>query len=346
MSETFQPPVCTVSAHVDGGIGIITLCRGEALNALTTTMIAELDEHLEHWRSAGLTAVVLRSASAKAFCAGGDIRAIQENSLALDSEASEKFFASEYRLNQKIAEYPIPVVSLIDGICMGGGWGLAVHGKYRVVTEKAVLSMPETGIGFFPDVGASFFLSRLPGALGMYLGLTGYRLSGADALYAGVATHFLSAAALTETATELSMRSLDPVERTLALLAASSEVPESTLATHRESIDTCFTADTIEAIYEKLDDLGGPWAAEVTATLDRMSRQSLEITLALINWGTGHTLEQCLNTELALTRSVITTSDFIEGVRAALVDKDRAPQWRTSYFAGLDSDGTAHWLDR
>ncbi|MFI1488290.1 enoyl-CoA hydratase/isomerase family protein [Streptomyces sp. NPDC020747] len=180
-----------VLADVHRGVGRILLNRPKALNALTTDMVVAIDGALAGWERTSLSAVVLASTSTKAFCAGGDIRTIREHSLAGDAEASERFFASEYRLNARIAEYPVPVVSLIDGLCMGGGLGLSVHGSFRVVTEGAVLAMPETGIGFFPDVGASYFLPRLPGAIGMYLGLTGHRLDAADALYTGLATHFV-----------------------------------------------------------------------------------------------------------------------------------------------------------
>ncbi len=333
----------TVRTEIRGGIGVITLDRVKALNALTTPMVEAIDAALQDWENAGLRAVVLDSASPKAFCAGGDIRAIQENSLAGDPEASERFFSTEYRLNARIAGYPIPFISLIDGICMGGGMGLSVHGAFRVVSGNATLSMPETGIGFFPDIGASYFLSRLPGALGTYVGLTGVRLSAADALYTGLATHFIASEAITLVPDALADHPHRPVDETLRALGGPSPVADSALAERRGQIDWCFSADTLAEIDERLAATGGKWAATTRNTLARLSSQSLQLTLELLAWGKQRTLRECLAAELQITRDVIRTPDFIEGIRAALVDKDRKPAWEASRFAGLDSDGQPRW---
>ncbi|OUS94316.1 enoyl-CoA hydratase/isomerase family protein [Rhodococcus sp. NCIMB 12038] len=335
----------TVRAERRGDIGVVTLDRVKALNALTTEMVDSLDTVLAGWETAGLRAVVLDSASPKAFCAGGDIRAVQENSLAGDPEASERFFATEYRLNARIAEYPVPFISLIDGICMGGGMGLSIHGTFRVVTDNATLSMPETGIGFFPDVGASYFLSRLPGALGVYLGLTGARVSAADALYTGLATHYVDTAAIALVPAALADHPHQPIDEILRTLSTGpAPVTESTLAEHRALIDWCFSADSLAEIDGRLAAAGGDWAAGTRAVLARLSPQSLQLTLELLAWGKQRTLRECLDAELALTRDVIRTPDFIEGIRAALVDKDRNPQWAASRFLGLDGDGRPRWL--
>ncbi|WP_405534019.1 enoyl-CoA hydratase/isomerase family protein [Streptomyces sp. NBC_00075] len=316
-----------VLTEVDRGVGRILLNRPKALNALTTGMVAAIDRALAGWEHAPLSAVVLASTSPKAFCAGGDIRTIREHSLAGDAGASERFFASEYRLNARIAGYPVPVVSLIDGVCMGGGLGLSVHGSFRVVTERAVLAMPETGIGFFPDVGASYFLPRLPGAIGMYLGLTGHRLDAADALYTGLATHFVPADGLDAVADALADRPGDPVDVVLNRLAGRSPVAESGLAAVRGDIDWAFGAPTLGEIEKRLHHLDTSWAASALAALESASPQSLEITHALLARGRQRTLRECLDAELALTRTTIRTPDFLEGVRAALVDKDRSPAW-------------------
>jgi enoyl-CoA hydratase len=316
-----------VLADVHRGVGRILLNRPQALNALTTGMVAAIDRVLAEWEQTPLSAVVLASTSQKAFCAGGDIRTIREHSLAGDAEASERFFASEYRLNARIAEYPVPVVSLIDGLCMGGGLGLSVHGSFRVVTEGAVLAMPETGIGFFPDIGASYFLPRLPGAIGMYLGLTGHRLDAADALYTGLATHFVPR---DEHAVgdALADNAGDPVDVVLNRLAGRSPVAESRLAEVRGDMDWAFGAATLGEIEKRLHHLDTPWAASALAALESASPQSLEITHALLAQGRQRTLRECLGAELALTRTTIRTPDFLEGVRAALVDKDRTPHWQ------------------
>ncbi|MDX3452140.1 enoyl-CoA hydratase/isomerase family protein [Streptomyces sp. ME02-8801-2C] len=323
-----------ILTDVRRGVGRILLNRPKALNALTTGMVAEIDRVLAAWQHTPLSAVVLASTSAKAFCAGGDIRTIREHSLAGDAEASERFFATEYRLNARIAEYSAPVVSLIDGLCMGGGLGLSVHGSFRVVTERAVLAMPETGIGFFPDIGASYFLPRLPGAIGMYLGLTGHRIDAADALYTGLATHFVPADTLDAVADALADHPDDPVDVVLNRLADRSPVAESGLAAVRAEVDQVFGAPTLGEIEKRLRHLDTPWAAGALADLEAASPQSLEITHALLARGRQRSLRECLAAELALTRTTIRTPDFLEGVRAALVDKDRTPHWQGTSLAG------------
>lgn len=323
-ADTAPPDVLT---EVDRGVGRILLNRPKALNALTAGMVAAIDRALAGWEHVPLSAVVFASTSPKAFCAGGDIRTIREHSLAGDAGASERFFASEYRLNARIAGYPVPVVSLIDGVCMGGGLGLSVHGGFRVVTERAALAMPETGIGFFPDVGASYFLSRLPGAIGMYLGLTGHRLDAADALYTGLATHFVPADGLDAVADALADHPGGPVDVVLNRLAGRSPVAESGLAAVRGDIDWAFGAPTLGEIEKRLHHLDTSWAASALAALESASPQSLETTHALLARGRQRTLRECLDAELALARTTIRTPDFLEGVRAALVDKDRSPAW-------------------
>ncbi|WOT38861.1 enoyl-CoA hydratase/isomerase family protein [Streptomyces coeruleorubidus] len=326
-----------ILADVHRGVGRILLNRPEALNALTTGMVVAIDRVLAEWERLPLSAVVLASTSTKAFCAGGDIRTIREHSLAGDAEASERFFASEYRLNARIAEYPVPVVSLIDGLCMGGGLGLSVHGGFRVVTEGAVLAMPETGIGFFPDVGASYFLPRLPGAIGMYLGLTGHRLDAADALSTGLATHFVPADGLDAVGDALAENPGDPVDAVLNRLAGRSPVAGSRLAEVRGDVDWAFGAPTLGEIEKRLRHLDTPWAAEALVALESASPHSLEITHALLARGRQRTLRECLSAELALTRTTIRTPDFLEGVRAALVDKDRNPDWQRASLGGRTS---------
>ncbi|WP_069767187.1 enoyl-CoA hydratase/isomerase family protein [Streptomyces sp. LUP30] len=323
-----------ILADVRGGVGRILVNRPRALNALTTDMVVALDQVLAEWERTPLSAVVLASTSAKAFCAGGDIRTIREHSLDGDAEASERFFAGEYRLNARIAEYPVPFVSLIDGLCMGGGLGLSVHGSFRVVTERAVLAMPETGIGFFPDVGASYFLPRLPGAIGMYLGLTGSRIDAADALYTGLGTHFVPADGLDAVGDALAHAPGEPVDAVLSRLAGRSPVAKSRLAAVRGDLDWAFGAATLGEIEKRLRRLDTDWAADALAALESASPQSLEITHALLARGRQRTLRECLDAELALTRTTIRTPDFLEGVRAALVDKDRSPTWQRASLAG------------
>jgi enoyl-CoA hydratase/carnithine racemase len=335
----------TVSVQTEriGDALLITLARSSALNALTASMVDELDTVLRDGERAGLRVVVLRSASPKAFSAGGDIRVIRAHALAGDPVSSEHFFGTEYRLNHRIASYPVPFVSLVDGICMGGGMGLSVHGSFRVVTERAKLAMPETGIGFFPDVGASFFLPRLPGALGRYLGLTGAHITAADALYAGLATHYVHSTSLDELLGRLLNARDEPVDDVLNRCANTSPVAHSQLASNRGEIDWCFGTGDLDTIYNRLAASNSQWAQETRRTLAAMSPQSLHITTGLLSWGRQRTLAQCLDAELRLTRRVIYTHDFIEGVRAALVTKDRKPEWGRSAFIGYGADGGPLW---
>jgi enoyl-CoA hydratase len=190
------PDVADIRDELDGTLGRIVLDRPKTLNALTLPMVVRLEQILDDWRDRPLSAVVIESSDKRAFCAGGDIHGIRQNTLDGRPGDSELFFATEYRVNATLAAYPHPVVSLIDGVCMGGGIGLSVHGAFRIATEAAMFAMPETAIGFFPDVGGSYFLSRLPAAVGMYLGLTGARFDAGDALHVGLATHFCAAASL------------------------------------------------------------------------------------------------------------------------------------------------------
>lgn len=315
-----------IEAQIQQGVGRLTLNRPSALNALNLTMIEAIAEVLERWRSESLSLVLLESSSTKAFCAGGDIRAIRENTLAGNTQASEAFFSSEYRLNHTLATYPHPVVSLIDGVCMGGGLGLSVHGKFRVVTEKAMLAMPETVIGFFPDVGASYFLSRLAGSMGMYLGLTGHRIDASEAIYSGLGTHLCSSADLPGVAAALMATNVGSIDVVLRKFARRAE-PQTSLAQHRSDIDWCFSAPTLQTVRARLTELDSDWSREQQAVLDRASPQSLEVTFDLITRGRERDLGACLRAELLASREVTESHDFVEGVRAALVDKDHRPTW-------------------
>jgi enoyl-CoA hydratase len=329
---------------------VIALDRPHALNALDLPMVMAMTETLEHWRyDDAVRSVVVRSTSPKAFCAGGDIRAVREAGLRGDDEAVTAYFSAEYALDALVAGYPKPYTALIDGFAMGGGLGISVHGSARVVTERAVLAMPETSIGFFPDIGASHFLPRLPGGLGMYLGLTGARLSAAAAVECGLATHFVPASDLPALECALTAGSGtdcagtgpdragtgaegagrgDPAE---VLKRFAVTPPPSELAAHRAAVDRCFGPDVADLaevgarLAAEVEDR--EWAAGMLAVLDGCSPMSLAVTFGLLRAGEGSTLADCLARELDLARRVARDPDFHEGVRAALVDKDRAPRW-------------------
>ena len=330
----------SVIASREGRIGRILLNRPKALNALDLPMIAAIAAALAEWRDdPSVHAVVIDSASDRAFCAGGDIRAIRTHAVAGDAAEIEKFFAEEYALNAAIAEYPKPYIALIDGICMGGGIGVSVHGRVRVATEAALFAMPETAIGMFPDIGATFFLPRLPGELGMFLGLTGTRVAGADSVHAGLATHFVPREALP------ALRAALPHEGVEAVAEYSRTLPAFSLAPYRDAIDHCFSAPTVPEILRRLTALALPWADEVLATLAGMSPAALSWSLAAIRRGATLDLRAALAAELRLTRHVTRHPDFAEGVRAMVVDKDRKPRWSPPSVDDVDPAAIAAMLE-
>ena len=324
----------------DGRIGRLLLNRPKALNALDLGMIRALAEALSAWRDeAAVEAVVIDSASERAFCAGGDIRAMRSHALAGDTAEIETFFAEEYALNAAIADYPKPYVALIDGICMGGGIGVSVHGAIRAASEAAMFAMPETAIGMFPDIGATYVLPRLPGQLGTFLGLTGTRMTGADAVHAGLATHFVPREALPALRTALVEHGAEAVGRHARALPAFS------LAPHRAAIDRCFGADSVAEILARLDAENTDWARATLATLRGMSPSALCWSLAAIRRGARLSLRDALAAELRLTRHVTRHPDFAEGVRAMVVDKDRQPRWSPPSVEQVDPAAIAAMLE-
>ncbi|WGX96720.1 enoyl-CoA hydratase/isomerase family protein [Nocardioides sp. L-11A] len=317
-----------------GPVGRIVLDRPRALNAITLGMVERIGAALEEWRDAGLRAVIVESASERAFSAGGDIRRVRENSLVGRHDESLRFFETEYAVNALLGSYPVPVVALVGGICLGGGMGLSVHGTFVVVSPEASFAMPETRIGFFPDVGGSHFLPRLPGHTGRYLGLTGARIGAADALALGLATHACSATDLARLP-ELIVAYDGPLEQLLRELAPDEPGDAGRLAPVRPELEWVFSAPDLAGIRTRLDRLTGSpgavgaWADETRAALDAASPYSLAVTDRLLVEGRGRSLDACLRAELETAREMIASDDFVEGVRAVLVDKDHAPRWST-----------------
>ena len=321
----------TVIVRRDGRVGRILLNRPKALNAIDLPMIRTCARALDAWRDdPHVHAVVIEGAGDRAFCAGGDIRALRQYELDGEHDRAEAFFREEYELNLGIATYPKPYIALIDGICMGGGIGVSVHAPYRVATEHAAFAMPETAIGFFPDIGATFFLPRLPGEIGTYLGLTGARAQGADAVHAGLATHFTPRAALPALSRALAEDGPSALGPHVAPLSAFS------LAPHRAAIDHCFGADSVAGIVHRLEGVGDAWAAATLQTLRSVSPSALCWTLEALRRGADLTLPQCQAAELALTRTAMRHPDFAEGVRAMVVDKDRSPRWQPARIEDVD----------
>jgi len=322
----------TLLTRREGAAGTLLMNRPKTLNALDIEMIRGFQAALDAWKDdASVRLVLLEGAGGKAFCAGGDVRRIREFAIAGDTASIEAFFAEEYAVNRGIAHFGKPWVSLIDGICMGGGIGVSIHGAPRVVTEHALLAMPETAIALFPDVGTSYSLPRLPGAIGTWLALTGARLRGADAVHAGLATHFVPRERLPALREALLGGDAGVVER------FAEAPPPASFAPHRAAIDRCFGKDSVLEIIRALEAEGTDWAAEQVKILRRMSPTSLCVSLELLRRGAGATLDECLEMELALTRVVVNRHpDFREGVRSVLVDKDGKPNWSPPSLEQVD----------
>jgi enoyl-CoA hydratase len=321
----------TLLARRDGRVGRILLNRPQALNAIDLPMIRACTQALRAWQEdPHVHGVVIEGAGDRAFCAGGDVRALRQYELGGEHHKAETFFREEYELNLMIATYRKPYIALIDGICMGGGIGLSVHAPYRVATEHAAFAMPETAIGFFPDIGATFFLPRLPGHMGTYLGLTGTRMQGADAVHAGLATHFVRREELPALSVALAH------DGPGALGAHVSPLPAFSLAARRAAIDHCFGTDSVSEIVHRLEALGDEWSAKTLAALRAVSPSALCWTLEALRRGANMTLPECQMAELALTRTTMRHPDFAEGVRAMVVDKDRKPRWQPPRIEEVD----------
>ncbi len=325
--------------HVDArGTGHIVLNRPRALNALTLPMAEAFLHTLDDWtQDASVRLVLVRGAGDRGLCAGGDIRLITEAAKA-GTTLPERFFRAEYRLNARIARYPKPILAIMDGIVMGGGIGVSAHARHRVVTERSTLAMPETAIGFITDIGGTYLLSRAPGELGTHLGLTGARMSGADAIHCGFADLFVAAARIDE------------------LCAAPGQFhefaetpPRSALALQRGWIDRCYRADSVEEILAALDASDEPEAHDAAATLRRMSPTSLKVTLRALREARGlGRLEPCLEQEFRIATAMARPgSDFVEGVRAVIVDKDRTPRWQPATLDAVTEEIVArHFVGR
>jgi enoyl-CoA hydratase len=307
-----------------GPIGLITLNRPKALNALTHTMVVAMKAKLDVWAAnSTITAVVVRGAGDRAFCAGGDIRQVRESGLAGTSYALD-FWRDEYVLNATIKHYPKPYIALIHGVCMGGGIGVAVHGSLRLADASALFAMPETGIGFFPDIGGSYILSRCPGELGMYMALTGARLGLADAVYTELATHWLPFD-LWDNFIEALCEGDTPTD----VIAEMGKIPPSSpLSDHRAHIDRFFSASSVEEVLSRLDVHGSPWARETIATMRSRSPTSLKLAFSEVRAGSALEFDDCIRMEFRMASRILAGHDFYEGVRAVLIDKDNAPKWQ------------------
>lgn len=309
------------------GLGIATLDRDKALNALTLDMIRAFHRKLDEWEpDSSVRAVVLRGAG-RAFCAGGDVRlvAAARNQPPGPGDYKTDLFTEEFRLIQRLHRFPRPWIALTHGITMGGGAGLSVNGSHSVASESTVVAMPEVFIGSFPDVGGSRFLRRVPGRIGLYLALTGGRADSADAVHLELARYFVQQARFEELVAALA-NAPGTVEPVLARFC--SDAGPSRLATLRPAIDRCFGAGSVEAIVAALRQEQGEWAKEALAAMERASPLSLKLAFRLYERGARLEIEEALRLEFRVMQHVLEGHDFYQGVRAVLVDKDHKPRWQ------------------
>ncbi|MDO6414453.1 enoyl-CoA hydratase/isomerase family protein [Sphingomonas sp. BIUV-7] len=330
-----------VIVSAESGVGRLRLNRPRAIHALTHGMCVDMAAALADWYADDAVRLVLIDHAAspdgdpklsRGFCAGGDIRAIWDSGRT-DGDAARRFFFDEYRLNHQLFTYAKPVVAFMDGITMGGGVGISQPAKYRIATERTMFAMPETGIGLFPDVGGGWYLSRLPGRTGEYLALTGGRLDGAECVALGLATHYVRAGALDALKADLIAR---PTEVDALLAQASETPPDAGIDSHRAAIDRLFGGESYETILAALEADGSEWAQKQRAILATKSPQSCKVSLRLVRHGRDHVdFADEMRVEYRVAAHLCQRSDFLEGVRALIVDKDNQPTWNPSTPEGV-----------
>ena len=323
-----------------GAVGLITLNRPKALNALTHKMCLAMKAQLDSWANdPWIETVVIQGNGERAFCAGGDIRTLYESGRAGTPYAVE-FYRDEYLLNATVKHYPKPYVALLRGFVMGGGVGVSLHGSHRVADESMQFAMPETGIGLFPDVGGSYFLPRLSGEIGMYLGLTGTRLKTGDALYAGLATHFVPNGKREALISSLCNGATPEV----VMRAFSERRPQVSLGVFGTAINRIFGSANVEAILAALDAEDGEWAADAAKTIRAKSPTATKLAFRQIRNGKSLSFDDCMRMEFRMVNRVIAGHDFYEGVRATIIDKDGAPRWKPASLAEVsDADVDAYF---
>ena len=330
--------------RIEGRAGRITLNRPEALNALTWEMCLKIEAALDDWRDDDSVAlVIIDAAGDKAFCAGGDIQEMYRTGKAGDFDYGRRFWADEYRLNAKISSYPKPYIAFMQGFTMGGGVGVSCHGSHRIVGTGSRIAMPECGIGLVPDVGGSLLLARAPGRVGAYLGLTGARMGPADAILAGFADQFVSESRWPRLIEQL----CDCGDAFLVGVFASSELPPppGRLAGARAEIDALFAGADPAAIAKALEGADSELAEDARKAMARNSPLSMAVTLEILNrLGPTSTIAEALGLEYRYTWRAMESGDFIEGIRAAIIDKDRQPRWRHGAINDVSGEEVAAML--
>jgi enoyl-CoA hydratase len=325
-----------VIVRTEGRVGRLTLNRPKVLHALNLQMCLAMTEALMTWRKdPAVDLVLLDHTGERGFCAGGDIR-ILARSGADDGRAAREFFFHEYRLNHLLFEYPKPLMVVMDGVTMGGGVGLAMPCRYRVATERTTFAMPETGIGLFPDVGGGWHLPRFPGHMGLWLALTGARLKAADCELLGIATDYVESARLPDLKAAVVA---DPAAVETLLTEFEADPGRPTVTAHREEIEKAFGQPSVEKIVAALASLDSEWAAEQAASLSAKSPQTLKVAFRQLQLGAqARTFAENMAMEYAVGGRVVTRHDFLEGVRALIVDKDHNPRWDPPTLEAVSDD--------
>jgi enoyl-CoA hydratase len=322
----------------DGNLGLITLTRQHVLNALNQVMFNALNQQLTEWEAANhIKAVVIRAAAGRAFCAGGDIRYAYERKMAGDPKLIH-FFYDEYRMNRHIHHYSKPYIALLDGITMGGGVGISVHASHRVATNRLVFAMPETAIGFYPDVGTTYILARLPHKIGFYLGLTGARIGLNDGVATGLINYPVKEDIFPDIIYQLADTSFAEDARasvSQVIQSFSMPVDEPSLWEQRDKIENCFNKKTMEEILVALEKDGSQWCHDVATSLKAKSPTSLKVTLRALQEATALEFDSCMQMEYRLTSRFIEQHDFFEGIRAVLIDKDQQPDWKPATLSAV-----------
>ncbi|MBB36367.1 MAG: enoyl-CoA hydratase [Hirschia sp.] len=319
-----------VIARIEGRAGRLTLNKPKALHALDRDMCEIMTNALVGWANDDAVDLVIvdHAEGTRGFCAGGDIKLLSDSGKK-DGVEGRAFFAEEYRLNTLIHNYKKPYISFLDGVTMGGGVGISVHGSHRIATPNTTFAMPESGIGLFPDVGGGWFLPRLDGELGMWLALTGARLKGEDVLAAGVATHFAPADSLEALKSKLSTEGVGALEGLQTSAKGGFEQ-------YRAIIDSCFSKDSVEEIIAALEADGSEWANKQLAALATKSPTTMKVALRQLRaGGQMKTFEDNMRMEYRIGSRIVVSHDFIEGVRAVVVEKDNAPKWSPAELSGV-----------
>lgn len=345
IDEIIETP--EVHFEVYNKAGVITLQRPQALNALSVAMMKAIRRQLLRWAmdpKVGL--VIVHSTCERAFCSGGDLRAVYNAGQKRDFTFLENLFREEYALNDLIRSYPKPYIAFLDGIVMGGGVGLSVHGSHRILSEKCVVAMPETNIGYFPDVGATRFLNDAPGSVGLYLGLTGASMTTADALFAHMGTHLIESkhhSYVIQELIDLDHQSLDSVNTCLQ----KYDVPftSSPLEAHLEEINTLFSGPTLIKAIDNLHQASSHFAKATLKTLFQRSPTSLHITFEQLKMGKRFkSFKDIMRLEFTLSQNFVQRHDFFEGIRAAIIDKDKNPQWEPNTLEAVTQQDVAFYF--